>query len=127
MGHRTTASYRDVTLRSGKRVSRRPQAGISQVELEAIEVEIRVPALNSSEAPDTRTLTCEVYQGAAASPTTVVSSSYVLPGAGGLGIAKNVLRLRVQPNAGRYLRAKFTGGTSFGNASSKSGVLALIF
>ena len=75
--------------------------------MESVEVEIRVPALTTTELPDTRMLNSEVLQGASA--------------------AKAMLRFRVQPNTARYLRAQFTGGASFGNASGKTGAVALVF
>lgn len=102
-------------------------AGVHHAEVERVDVEVRVPALTTGEIPDTRTLTITLYQGATASPTTPVSASRVITGAGGVGAAKTFLRFHIHPNAGRYVRAQFVGGTSFGNASAKSAFLALTF
>lgn len=92
-----------------------------------MELEVLIPALTTGEAPDTRTLTVALCQGAAATPTTKVSADQVLTGAGGAGIAKTRIRFKPLPNGGRYVRAQFVGGTSFGNASGKSGSLIPLF
>jgi hypothetical protein len=92
-----------------------------------MELEITVPALTTTEAPDTRTLTVALVQGSTTTPTTKVSASTVLTGAGGAGIAKTRIRVKPLPNGGRYVRAEFDGGASFGNASGKSGVLMPLF
>lgn len=92
-----------------------------------IELVVLIPALTTGEAPDTRTLTVAIAQGAAASPTTIVSGATVLTGAGGAGIAKTSIRFKPLPGGGRYVRAQFVGGASFGNASGKSGTLTPLF
>jgi hypothetical protein len=72
-------------------------------------------------------LTVTLMQSPTASPTVAVSNGKVITGAGGVGAAKSYFRFKPSPSLGRFIRVQFTGGASFGNASAKSGVIALVF
>jgi hypothetical protein len=93
---------------------------------ENVEFQIEIPAATTGEAPDTRTLTVDIVAGSAASPTTQASRAVVYTGAGGAGFATSQNRFGVARNAGRYLRARAVGGTSFGNMSGKNGTLRIL-
>jgi len=94
---------------------------------EETEVLITVPALTTTMLPDTRTLTIQLQNGAAATPTTAFLDAIVIAGAGGVGYAGGTFRRRVQSNALRYLNAKFTTGASTTDMSTLSGELALVY
>lgn len=93
---------------------------------ENVEFQIEIPDATTSEAPDTRTLTVDIVAGAAASPTTQASRAVVYTGAGGAGFTGSQGRFGVARDAGRYIRARSVGGASFGNMSSKNGIIRIL-
>lgn len=93
---------------------------------DGIELLVSIPAATTSEAPDTRTLTVDIVAGDTATPTTAASVAQVLTGAGGVGFGAAEFRFKIAPQAGDYIRARFVGGTSFGNMSGKNGTLKVL-
>jgi len=91
-----------------------------------MELVVVAPALNTTQLPDTRTVTysIETDDNAAFSSAKVLNASIgVQTGADAAGAAKTEFRLRVPSNVERYVRAKATTGASTGNCSAASMVL----
>lgn len=93
---------------------------------ENIEFELTIPSATTTEAPDTRTLTVSLVAGSTSTPTTEVTAQTVYTGAGAAGFTGSSIRFKLPSNAGRYVRAKTVGGTSFGNMSAKNMTLKLL-
>ncbi len=80
-----------------------------------MELVLKAPALDTTQLPDTRTVTyiLETDDNAAfGSPKTIAASFIVQTGAGGVGAAKTENRTRLPSNVERYVRAKATTGAS---------------
>ncbi len=92
-----------------------------------VEVVVDVPALNATMLPDTKTLTVQLQNGAAASPTTAIGEALVITGAGGVGAAASQLRVRLPSTALRYLNCKFTSGALTTTMAAVSGEMDLVF
>lgn len=86
------------------------------------EVELSVPALSATIAPDTRTFTVSFELSTAANFATVARTVYskVMTGAGGVGIAASIHRLRIPSDSERYGRWKVVSGASTTDASALS-------
>lgn len=87
---------------------------------ENIELELSVPALNSTMVPDTRTVTyiieTSTTENFAAVDQTLFTAT--VTGAAGAGAAAFQERVRPPSNCARYVRAKVTMGATTGDASS---------
>lgn len=103
--------------------------GADTFKSERIELELSVPALSTTIAPDTRTATYIVETSTvsnfASIDATIMSDVYT--GAGGVGIAAKVRRVRLPSNCARYVRAKVTFGASTTDASALSATFTLRF
>lgn len=108
----------------------------AQIDLEAVspvhagesfELVVTVPDLTTTHLPDTRTLTVAVVNDATATPTTVIATLATYTGADGAGATGSTVRYRLPSTAARYVRVKFTGGTSAGDMSAVDAVVGLRF
>lgn len=94
-----------------------------------VELELSIPALNATIAPDTRTVTV-IWETSTTSNFAAVARtiySKVLTGAGGTGIAASLHRCRLPSDCERYVRAKVTFGASTTDGSAVSGTATLRF
>ena len=97
---------------------------------EHFEVKISVPALNTTILPDTRTLTVTLQDSADNSTFAAIVglSTFVITGAGGVGVATTSTRyVRLPSVTARYIRASYVTGASTTDASAVSGTLALLY
>jgi hypothetical protein len=92
---------------------------------ENVELEITVPALNSTQLPNADTITITVQGGAAATPTTLLWVAPVITGSS--GYAGGVLRYRLPSNCPRYLNVKFVAAGGTGDISGSSATIKLLF
>jgi hypothetical protein len=86
------------------------------------ELELSIPALSTTIAPDTRTVTLTIEQSASATFASGVSTinTLALAGASGAGIAASTLYARASVNNGRYVRGKVAFGASTTDGSALS-------
>lgn len=96
---------------------------------EAVEVELSVPALNTTMVPDTRTVVYLIESSTtlnfSAVDQTILTATAT--GAGGAGVGALLKRVRLPSNCARYLRGKVTMGGTTGDASSINATLSLRF
>lgn len=88
-----------------------------------VELDLAIPALSTTIAPDTRTVTAIIETSTTSVFTAVDATifSKILTGAGGTGIAAQTgLRCRLPSNCARYVRAKITFGASTTDGSAVS-------
>lgn len=99
--------------------------GTGSFKSEEIELELSVPALSTTIAPDTRTVTYIIETCAATNFSTIDQTllSVAIAGAGGVGVAAFLKRVRLPSNCARYVRFKITFGasTTDGSAISATG------
>lgn len=93
---------------------------------------LTAPALNTTQLPDTRTVTYNIIVSAAANlgtPTTLLAAAIVQTGAGGAGAAAASTRFRIPSalpgSASRYIGFTAVTGASTGDCSAASATLAL--
>lgn len=96
---------------------------------ENVEMELSVPALSTTIAPDTRTVTYIIESSAASNFGTISQTIYTgtFTGAGGAGIGAQVIRVRIPSNCARYIRSKVTFGASTTDGSAVSATSRLLF
>lgn len=98
--------------------------GIDTFKNESIELELSVPALNTTIVPDTRTVTY-IIEASATDFGTVTQTlmSEVATGAGAAGVAAFLKRVRLPSNCSRYVRFRvlFGASTTTGAAVSATG------
>jgi hypothetical protein len=90
------------------------------------EFELSIPALSTTIAPDTRTVTAILETSTTSNFAAIVQSqSYIYTGAGGVGIAATKSRFRISSNTAQYARFKVTFGasTTDGSAVSATGTV----
>ena len=88
-----------------------------------VELDLAIPALSTTIAPDTRTVTAIIETSTTSNFAAVDATifSKILTGAGGAGIgAQSGLRCRLPSNCARYVRAKITFGASTTDGSAVS-------
>lgn len=93
-----------------------------------LEFELSIPALSTTIAPDTRTVTGILETSATSVFTTVIQTqSYIGTGAAGAGIGAVKYRFRAPSNCDRYVRFKVTFGasTTDGSALNATGTVRL--
>lgn len=91
-----------------------------------VEIDLAIPALSTTIAPDTRTVTAIIETSTTSVFTAVDATifSKILTGAGGTGIAaQSGLRCRLPSNCAQYVRAKITFGASTTDGSAVSATL----
>ena len=99
--------------------------GASPGDLENVELEVVVPALNATQLPDADTLTVTVQSGSSASPTT---SAHVFPViTGSTGYAGGTFRFRLPSTIGRYVNVKFVAAGGTGDISGSDAIVRLVF
>jgi hypothetical protein len=87
---------------------------------------VAIPALSTTIAPDTRTVTVLLETSTTSNFAAIVQSQqYIYTGAGGAGIAATESRFRVSSNTAQYARFKVTFGasTTDGSAVSATGTV----
>lgn len=97
---------------------------------ERIELDLAIPALSTTIAPDTRTVTAIIETSTTSNFSAIDATIFtrILTGAGGTGIpAQNGLRCRLPSNCARYVRAKVTFGASTTDGSAVSATLSVRF
>lgn len=94
-----------------------------------VELELSIPALSTTIAPDTRTVTAIWETSTTSGFGTIARTIYskVLTGAGGAGVGASVHRCRLPSDCERYVRAKVTFGASTTDGSAVSGTATLRF
>lgn len=93
---------------------------------ENVELDLAIPALNTTIAPDTRTVTAIIETSTTSNFAAIDATifSKILTGAGSAGIAaQSALRCRLPSNCARYVRAKVTFGASTTDGSAVSATL----
>ena len=96
--------------------------------LASVELEIGSPALNTTQLPDTRTMTYKVQDSA--DDTTfndVADTVLVVTGAGGVGAVAVTERFKLPSTIRRYIRVVATTGVSTGNCSASEFTTKLLF
>lgn len=91
---------------------------------------LQIPALSTTIAPDTRTVTAIIETSTTSVFTAVDATifSRILTGAGGAGIpAQTALLCRIPPNSARYVRGKVTFGASTTDGSALSATFGVRF
>lgn len=93
------------------------------------EIELSIPALSATIAPDTRTFTVSFETATASNFSTVARTIYskVMTGASGAGIGASIHRLRLPSDCERYGRWKVVSGASTTDASALSATGSLRF
>jgi hypothetical protein len=96
---------------------------------EAIELELAVPALSTTIAPDTRTATYIIETSTTSNFAAIDQTLYseVFTGAGAAGIGAKTKRVRLPSNCARYVRAKVTFGASMTDGSAVSATFTARF
>lgn len=98
------------------------------VKNEHVEMEVSIPALSTTIAPDTKTATVIIETSTTSNFAAIVTSfSKVLTAAGGVGIGASKLRYRPASDSPRYIRAKVTFGALMTDASALSATVKLLF
>lgn len=90
------------------------------------EFQLSIPALSTTIAPDTRTVTALMETSTTSNFSAIVhSQQYIYTGAGGVGIAATKSRFRIPSNCSQYVRFKVTFGasTTDGSALSATGTV----
>jgi len=92
---------------------------------ENYELEIVIPALNSTQLPNADTLTITVQAGAAANPTTELFRLPVITGSS--GYAGGTFRYRLPSNVSRYVNVKVVAAGGTGDISASDMTVSLRF
>lgn len=94
-----------------------------------VELQLSVPALNTTMVPDTRTVVYLIEVSTTSNFSAVDQTLFTetKTGAGGAGVAALLRRVRLPSNSARYLRFKITTGASTGDCSSISATGTLHF
>jgi len=95
------------------------------VKPENYELEIVIPALNSTQLPNADTLTITVQNGASAAPTTALHVFPVITGSS--GYAGGTLRYRFPSNALQYANVKVVAAGGTGDISGSTATVRLVF
>jgi len=94
---------------------------------ENVELDLAIPALSTTIAPDTRTVTLIAETSTTSNFSAVAQTiaSKILTGAGGAGISATSVRCRLPSNCERYVRFKVTFGasTTDGSALNATGTI----
>lgn len=103
--------------------------GADTVKPENVELDLSVPALNTTMVPDTRTVTYIIETSTVSNFASIAQtiSTYTATGAASAGVAAYNQRVRLPSNCARYVRAKITTGASTTDCSSISATLSVRF
>jgi len=91
---------------------------------------LTAPALTTTMAPDTKTMTYDIIESDNAdlsSPTTIIAGAIVQTGAGGVGAATAERRFKVPTTSKSYIGLKVTSGANITDSSTVSATLELVF
>lgn len=117
-------------LAAGSKQSAAIDLGVDTYKGETVEVELSIPALNSTIAPAGATggVTYAIESGTTSTFTTAsrIIGSITIAGSGS-GVAATVLRARVPSDCERYVRARVTLATTCTDASAVAGTLTIRF
>lgn len=105
-------------------------AATSLASQQGIEYLLTAPALTTTMAPDTRTMTYTIKWSANAdlsAPTTYITGAIVQTGAGGVGAALATFRFKLPSTAARYVFFTVTSGASITDSSAVSATLEPLF
>lgn len=94
------------------------------------ELLLSAPAVTTTMAPDTRTLTYDIIHSDnsdLSSPVTIVAAAILQTGAGGVGAAAATFRFKPASNSKRYVGVKVTSGASITDSSAVSATLEGVF
>jgi hypothetical protein len=94
--------------------------------LAAMELKLTAPALTTTMAPDTRTMTYSIIHSDNAdlsSPTVLYTSVIVQTGAGGVGAATTSFTCRLPVDVKRYVGVRIVSGASIADSSAVSATL----
>lgn len=96
---------------------------------EIVNVQISIPALNTTMLPDTRTLTVTLQDSPDNTNWTAVPefSALVITGASGAGAAATSRIIKLTPASQRYIRVIYVTGASTATMAALSGTLQLLF
>ena len=119
-----SATVNSASLDLGDAVS-----GIPYATTETLNLQVLAPALSTTVAPDTRTMTYVVADSADNSTFAAIGTlaSQVQTGAGGVGAAAATYTFKLPPNTRRYIRLQITSGASTTDGSALSATLQLAF
>jgi len=98
-------------------------AGFPQVE--GLEMCVRLPELAAAELASADTLTIELQNGTAATPTTTIATE-VITGTGS-AIPAQTIRFGIPRDAGVYFNVKFTTAGTTGDMSDKTAYVGPLF
>lgn len=103
--------------------------GLDTMKPANVELELSIPALNATIAPDTRTVTAIFETSTTSNFAAVARTIYskILTGASSAGIGASVHRCRLPSDCEQYVRAKITFGASTTDGSAVSGTVTLRF
>jgi len=91
------------------------------------ELLISAPALNTTQLPDTETMTYIVEESDDDSTyNTLHDNALVQTGAGGAGAAAATVKVGLPTDVKKYVRVKATGSTSIGDCSGASVTMSLL-
>jgi hypothetical protein len=94
------------------------------------EVLVSAPALTTTMAPDTRTMTYNIQHdtdSAFGTAVTIASGLIVQTGAGGVGAAATTARFRLPTNVKQFIRLQIVSGASTTDSSAVSATMELLF
>ena len=104
-------------------------SGVPYVTTETVNLQVLAPALSTTIAPDTRTMTYTVQDSADNSSFAAIGTlaAQVQTGAGGVGAAATTYTFKLPPNTRRYIRLSIASGASTTDASALSATTQLVF
>jgi hypothetical protein len=94
------------------------------------ELLLTYPALTTTIAPDTKTMTYDIIESASSDlsgPVVIAPGVVVQTGAGGVGAAAGTFRYKPSSAARRYYGLKITSGANTTDGSALSATLELVF
>jgi hypothetical protein len=104
-------------------------SGISYVTTETVNLVVNAPALSTTIAPDTRTMSYIIQDSANNSAFAAIGTlaTQVQTGAGGVGAAAATYTFKLPPNTRRYIRLSIVSGASTTDASALAATFELAF
>lgn len=94
-----------------------------------VELELKVPALSATIAPDTRIVTYVIESSTTSTFTATAKTlmSVAIAGASNAGIAAQAIRCRIPPGCERYVRGRVAFGASTTDGSALKGAFGVRF
>lgn len=95
------------------------------------ELKLTAPAVTTTMAPDTKTITYSIVSAAtsdlSSSPTVLIASCIVQTGAGGAGAATSSFTCRLPVDVQRYVGVRIVSGADITDSSAVSATVELLF